>query len=152
MNKVTSIVLASAICVSLSFGADFSKKSNDELIKIAGTVAPKDVPDYRIELHKRFKTMKKEDAKVFHQELETSMKQNTATMSVKDFRARKQAIQKAIDEKLKGMSKEQIKESGLVHKHMMYKTIHHPEKKPHHKPSPKPDPKNAPKPTPPQSK
>lgn len=115
MKKLISMVLAGALCASLALAADFSKKSNDDLAKIAGTVAPKDVPDYRMELHKRVKAMKKEDAKAFHQKLETSMKKNTEKMSMKDMRARRAAIKKAIDEKTKGMTKEQIKESGLRH-------------------------------------
>lgn len=119
MKKLISMVLAGALCASLALAADFSKKSNDDLVKMAGTVAPKDVPDYRMELHKRVKAMKKEDAKAFHQKFEASMKKNTEKMSVKDMRARRAAVKKAIDEKTKGMTKEQIKESGLEmhHKH-----------------------------------
>lgn len=117
MNKLISMVLAGALCASLALAADFSKKSNDDLVKVAGTVAPKDVPDYRMELHKRVKAMKKEDAKAFHKKFEASMKKNTEKMSMKDMRARRAAIKKAIDEKTKGMTKEQIKESGLVHTH-----------------------------------
>lgn len=119
MKKLISMVLAGVLCASLALAADFSKKSNDDLVKMAGTVAPKDVPDYRMELHKRVKAMKKEDAKAFHQKFEASMKKNTEKMSVKDMRARRAAVKKAIDEKTKGMTKEQIKESGLEmhHKH-----------------------------------
>ncbi|PAF53406.1 hypothetical protein BKH42_06210 [Helicobacter sp. 13S00482-2] len=124
MNKFVSMVLAAAFCASLAFGASFSKTSNDDLIKMAGTVAPKDVPDYRIELHKRMKTMKQDEAKTFHQKLEASMKKNTEKMSVKDMRARREAIKKAMDEKIKGMTKEQIKESGLEHPHHKHKKTH----------------------------
>lgn len=117
MKKLISMVLAGALCASLAFAADFSKKSNDDLVNMAGKVAPKDVPDYRMELHKRVKAMKKEDAKAFHEKFEASMKKNTEKMSMKDMRARRAAIKKAIDEKTKGMTKEQIKESGLeMHK------------------------------------
>ncbi|MDO7252336.1 DUF1104 domain-containing protein [Helicobacter cappadocius] len=149
MNKFISMILAGALCASLAFGADFSKKSNDDLIKVAGTVAPKDVPDYRMELHKRIKAMKKPEAKAFHEKLEASMKKNTEKMSMKDMRARREAIKKAIDEKTKGMTKEQIKESGLDHHG------HHKHGKDHkkdegskaNKPVKKPDPKApAPKP------
>lgn len=127
MKKLISMVLAGALCASLALAADFSKKSNDDLVKMAGTVAPKDVPDYRMELHKRIKTMKKEDAKAFHQKFEASMKKNTEKMSMKDMRARRAAIKKAIDEKTKGMTKEQIKESGLhhtMHQHDQHKKGH----------------------------
>lgn len=121
MKKLISMVLAGALCASLALAADFSKKSNDDLVKMAGTVAPKDVPDYRMELHKRVKAMKKEDAKAFHQKFEASMKKNTEKISVKDMRARRAAVKKAIDEKTKGMTKEQIKESGLEMHHGHHK-------------------------------
>lgn len=121
MKKLISMVLAGALCASLALAADFSKKSNDDLVKMAGTVAPKDVPDYRIELHKRVKAMKKEDAKAFHEKFEASMKKNTEKMSMKDMRARRAAIKKAIDEKTKGMTKDQIKESGLQMHHGHHK-------------------------------
>ncbi|PAF42510.1 DUF1104 domain-containing protein [Helicobacter sp. 11S02596-1] len=117
MNKFTSMVLAGAVCASFAFGADFSKQSNDDLIKMSGVVAPKDFPDYKIELHKRMQTMTKEQAKDFHKKLEEAMEKNTDKMTLKEFRERKQAIKKAMEEKRKTMTKKELKESGLEHKH-----------------------------------
>ncbi|PAF49377.1 hypothetical protein BKH41_01540 [Helicobacter sp. 12S02232-10] len=115
MKKITSMILAGAICASFAFGADFSKKSNDDLVQMAGIVAPKDVPDYKIELNKRMKTMKKDEAMKFHQKLEEAMKKNTDNMTLKEFRERREAVKKAIDAKKKTMTKEQLKASGLDH-------------------------------------
>ncbi|PAF46390.1 hypothetical protein BKH46_07945 [Helicobacter sp. 12S02634-8] len=116
MNKFAAMILAGAVCASLSFGADFSKQSNEELIKMAGTVAPADAPDYKIEIHKRMKTMKKEEAKKFHEQLEEAMQKNTDSMTLKEFRERREAIKQAMDAKIKTMSKKELKESGLDRK------------------------------------
>ncbi|PAF49734.1 DUF1104 domain-containing protein [Helicobacter sp. 13S00477-4] len=136
MNKLAYIVLAGILSTSVAFGADFSKKTNDELVKMAGTIAPKDAPDYRIELHKRFKTMKKPEAKKFHEALEQAMEKNTETMTLKEFRERKEAIKKAMDERRKTMTKQQIKDSGLAR--MTHKCHPHDHPKEHDKkPAPK---------------
>ena len=46
MNKILAVSLMGSLIFSgLVFGADFSKKTNDELVKLSGTIDPKDVLD-----------------------------------------------------------------------------------------------------------
>ena len=51
-KTLISVLVGTALSVSVALAADFSKKSNEELVNLSGKVAPKDYPDYRMEMHK----------------------------------------------------------------------------------------------------
>ena len=56
-KTIISILVGTALSASIALAADFSKKSNDELINLSGKVTPKDYPDYsrpKIFLHVSF--------------------------------------------------------------------------------------------------
>lgn len=121
--------------VGLLFGHDFSKMSNEELINLSGKVEVKEVADYQIELYKRIKEMKKPDAKEFHKKLKEAMEKNTENMTLKEFKERMEAIKQAVGERIKSMSKEECKKSGLCH---FYKHLDHKKEAcPHHDDKPK---------------
>jgi len=62
------IVVVCALSVGV-FAADYSKFSNDDLVGLSGKVAPKDYPDYKMEVFKRTQKMKVEDAEIFNERL-----------------------------------------------------------------------------------
>ena len=118
-NLFVSLVLSSALSVSVLAAADFSKNSNQSLIDMAGNVAPKDYPDYKMEVHKRMQKMTKEEAKDFKDKMRTQSQKVNDTRTLKEFRERKEAIAQAIEEKTKNMTPEELQKSGLApHKNM----------------------------------
>ncbi|WP_418904542.1 DUF1104 domain-containing protein [Helicobacter cetorum] len=89
---------------------DFSKKSDLDLAKMAGIVAPKDIVDYKKELRKRMKAMPKEKRAEFHKQLHEYAIKNTDDMTVAEFEARRKAIKEELD---KHNMKDTDKELGL---------------------------------------
>ena len=99
MNKILAIsLMGSFILSSFAFGADFSKKTNDELVNLSGVVEPKDILDYKKEIKSRVKNMTKDEAKAFNEKLKVQRDKVYDDMKVKDLKQRKEAIFNAIKE------------------------------------------------------
>lgn len=99
MNKILAVsLMGSLIFSSFAFGADFSKKTNDELVKLSGIVDPKDVLDYKKEIENRINNMTGNDAKVFKEQLRTQKEKVYGEMKVRDLKQRQEAIFNAIKE------------------------------------------------------
>lgn len=52
MKKIISLFITSSLMASFALGADFSKKSNDEILNLAKTVNAQDQADLMIEMKK----------------------------------------------------------------------------------------------------
>lgn len=97
MKFLFSMVLG-AVVASVSFGADFSKLSNEELANLAGKIEPKDALDFKLEIQKRSEGLSKEAAHEFRQSIRQKAELVYSEMKVKDFKARKEAMREAIKE------------------------------------------------------
>lgn len=91
MSVFLKLLLLGSLC-SFVVGADFSKKSNDELINLSGIVNPKDEFDYKQEIKKRIKEMTKEERSNFRSKLMSKQNEVYDNMKVKDFKARNKEI------------------------------------------------------------
>lgn len=96
------IILCAMVLSGVLFGADFSKSSNDDLIKLAGKVDPKDVPSYYAEIEKRVDDMTMKQAREFKDQIREQERQVYDNMKVKDFKARQRAIRDAMRAEFKG--------------------------------------------------
>lgn len=98
MKKILAVsVLGSLVLSGALFGADFAKKSNKELISLAGKVEPKDIPEYRLEIAKRMDDMSVKEAREFEQSLHEQAQSVYDGMKLKDFRAYKHETHKAME-------------------------------------------------------
>ena len=111
--------------LGLVWGHEFPMMSNEELANLAGNVQADEIVDYHMELHKRMQEMDKPQAKEFRKKLREIREKNTEDMTLKEYRAKMEAIKQAIEEKIKTMDKEECKKSGLCH---FYKNLEHFEK------------------------
>lgn len=114
LSKALKLALVSAMSVSVVFAADFSKTSEKELIELSGKVAPKDYPDYKIELHKRILEMKVKDAKEFQQKLRNAKKEAFEKNTPKQNREYQKNIRIEVQKRLDTMSIKEARESGLM--------------------------------------
>lgn len=97
-------VLISAVCAALCgvvSAEDYSKKSNDELVKLHGSVKnASDAADLKLEIKKRIDKMDEKVRKDFIDKLKASYEKNTENMSVKDFRAYESSVKKELKAKM----------------------------------------------------
>ena len=113
-KTIVSLALVGAL-ISGAFAADYSKASNEELLKLsAGRIAPKDYPDYRMEIHKRTQEMKVKDARVFRDKLRESRQSMYDKMTHKEYLEYKDAIYLETQKRLDSMSENEARESGLM--------------------------------------
>lgn len=86
------IALGAVIGVGILFGLDYSKMSNEELIKQSGKFPTKEVLEYYAELDKRSQKMTKEQARDFFLQIQEEGIKNEEQMLVKDLKQRKREI------------------------------------------------------------
>ncbi|WP_300859915.1 DUF1104 domain-containing protein [uncultured Helicobacter sp.] len=55
--KVTKILLVAALAFSFGYGIDLSKKKDDDLVKLQGTLKGEDAVDLALEVRKRVAKM-----------------------------------------------------------------------------------------------
>ncbi|WP_370524957.1 DUF1104 domain-containing protein [Helicobacter winghamensis] len=113
MKKLVVIALVGALSMS-AFGADFSKVSNEKLIEISGSVAPKDYPDYKMEVFKRTQEMKVKDAEIFNERLREQRRNAHDAMSLKERREYRDAIRIETQKRIDAMSVKEAREKGLL--------------------------------------
>lgn len=98
---------------SFAFGADFSAKSDSELISLAGTIAPSDEPDFAIEVNKRVNAKPYAEAKDFKRAIKYARKQALYQLPYEQARKRKIESCKAFQARTDSMTGAQIREAGL---------------------------------------
>ncbi len=109
-----SILVGAVLSASVALAADFSKKSNDELINLSGKVAPKDYPDYKIEIHKRMQGMTLQESRDFANKLKDKSQSVYDKMTLKEYREYRESIAKEITKRVDSMTKKEAYESGLL--------------------------------------
>jgi len=113
MKTLLSLALGGFVFAGFLGAADFSKKTDKELIDIVGSLQPNDVPDFLIEENKRLKAKNEEDAKAFRKALGEKRKEAFKALSDEEKKKRGVEVCKAIQAKTDSMSGKQIRESGL---------------------------------------
>lgn len=98
MKTIMYLGFVSVAFASFVMAADYSKASNKELIDIAGSIAPSDVPSYHQEVKKRTQEMTVKEAREFKEKIKNQEQKVFDKMKVKDFHARKEAVGKAFEE------------------------------------------------------
>nr|WRE11144.1 DUF1104 domain-containing protein [Helicobacter pylori] len=121
MKKALKILSVGALLFVALNAKDFSKTSDEDLVKMAGVVAPQDIVDYTKELKMRMKKMPEDKRKAFHKQLHEYAVKNTDSMTVADFEARQKAVKEALK---KGNMEDKDDDFGLrsckhgkMHKH-----------------------------------
>ncbi|PZT47935.1 hypothetical protein B6S12_06360 [Helicobacter valdiviensis] len=112
-TKFMAILLSGILGAGFAYAVDFSKVNNQQLIDMAGTVKPKDYPDYRIEVNKRIQEMKVSEAREFREKMRLQARSVYDKMSVAEHRAYRDSIREEMDKKIQGMSEREFRESGL---------------------------------------
>ncbi|AJD05683.1 DUF1104 domain-containing protein [Campylobacter lari] len=116
MKKIISLFITSSLMASFALGADFSKKSNDEILNLAKTVNAQDQADLMIEMKKRMNEMKYKDAKDFHQQFRTNLRENISKLSAQERNQRRAIVQEDMQKLTDNMSGKEIRELNL-HQH-----------------------------------
>lgn len=116
-KTIISFLVGTALSASVALAADFSKKSNDELINLSGKVTPKDYPDYKMEIHKRTQGMTLQEARNFREQLRDKRQSVYDQMTLKEYREYRDAIAKETAKRIDSMSEKEAYESGLLRKH-----------------------------------
>ena len=113
--SILAVAFGSLVCAN---AADFSKKSDKELISLSGVVKVEEFADYELEIAKRMKAKSEKEAKDFREKLKAQYEKATENMSVKEYREYKKATHEAMKKRVEKMSEKELKESGLPpHRH-----------------------------------
>lgn len=94
--KILSGMLVSFVAGSMLFAADFSSKSNDELVSLAGSVSKEDIVSYVSEIENRIVKMNEKEAIEFRNKLQSQEQQAVSKMSDAQKAQYKQDIDKAL--------------------------------------------------------
>ncbi|HEG2581894.1 TPA: DUF1104 domain-containing protein [Campylobacter lari] len=115
MKKIVSLFIVGSLAASFAIGADFSKKSNDEILNLAKTVSAQDQADLVIEMKKRMNEMKYKDARDFHQQFKTNLRENISKLSAQERNQRKAIVQEGMQKLTDEMSGKEIRKLNLHH-------------------------------------
>ncbi|EAL5902070.1 hypothetical protein DSE64_00815 [Campylobacter lari] len=115
MKKIICLFIMGSLAASLAFSADFSKKSNDEILNLAKSVKAQDQADLIIEMKKRMNEMKYKDAKVFHQQFKSNLRENISKLSPQERSQRKAIVQEDMQKLTDEMSGKEIRDLNLHH-------------------------------------
>lgn len=94
--KILSGMLVSFVAGSMLFAADFSSKSNDELVSLAGSVSKEDIASYVSEIENRIVKMNEKEAIEFRNKIQSQEQQAVSKMSDAQKAQYKQDIDKAL--------------------------------------------------------
>ncbi|EAI4429336.1 DUF1104 domain-containing protein [Campylobacter lari] len=115
MKKIVSLFIVGSLAASFAIGADFSKKSNDEILNLAKSVKAQDQADLVIEMKKRMNEMKYKDAKDFHQQFRANLHENISKLSTQERNQRRTIVQEDMQKLTDEMSGKEIRELKLHH-------------------------------------
>ena len=119
-KSLFSLCLVGLLSVG-AFGADFSKLSNESFVAAGANLAAKDVPDYKMELHKRMQSMNYFDAKALKKSVKYNFKMAKYQSTPIQQMVYKNEVCQAMQAKTDSMSGKQIRESGLKIKRNCFK-------------------------------
>ncbi|EAC1840091.1 DUF1104 domain-containing protein [Campylobacter lari] len=115
MKKIVSLFIVGSLAASFAIGANFSKKSNDEILNLAKSVKAQDQADLVIEMKKRMNKMKYKDAKDFHQQFRANLHENISKLSTQERNQRRTIVQEDMQKLTDEMSGKEIRELNLHH-------------------------------------
>ncbi|EAH4571864.1 TPA: DUF1104 domain-containing protein [Campylobacter lari] len=115
MKKIVSLFIVGSLAASFALGADFSKKSNDEILNLAKSVKAQNQADLVIEMKKRMNEMKYKDAKDFHQQFRANLHENISKLSTQERNQRRVIVQEDMQKLTDEMSGKEIRELNLHH-------------------------------------
>ncbi|EAK6286855.1 DUF1104 domain-containing protein [Campylobacter lari] len=115
MKKIVSLFIVGSLAASFALGADFSKKSNDEILNLAKSVKAQDQADLVIEMKKRMNEMKYKDARNFHQQFKANLHENISKLSTQERSQRRVIVQEDMQKLTDEMSGKEIRELNLHH-------------------------------------
>lgn len=115
MKKIVSLFIVGSLAASFALGADFSKKSNDEILNLAKSVKAQDQADLVIEMKKRMNEMKYKNAKDFHQQFRANLHENISKLSTQERNQRRVIVQEDMQKLTDEMSGKEIRELNLHH-------------------------------------
>ncbi|EAH6868410.1 DUF1104 domain-containing protein [Campylobacter lari] len=132
MKKIVSLFIVGSLAASFALGADFSKKSNDEILNLAKSVKAQDQADLVIEMKKRMNEMKYKDAKDFHQQFRANLHENISKLSTQERNQRRAIVQEDMQKLTDEMSGKEIRELNLHHYNNTYSHKNHHGLRAHH--------------------
>ncbi|BCZ19204.1 hypothetical protein NHP190012_08460 [Helicobacter sp. NHP19-012] len=143
MRQFAKIFVMGLLALGVAHAAeDFSKLSNKDFIKKAGTMHDaEDVIHYKIEVAKRVKAMKSAKAKAeFKYQVRKTAKANFAKMGAEDFSKLREEVAEELDKMKKEHKPQEMKAMGLAgvevckgEDHKMWCHPKHAKKGEHHK-------------------
>ncbi|WP_104624728.1 DUF1104 domain-containing protein [Helicobacter felis] len=107
-----ALVLAS-LAVGLAWGQDFAKLSDEELLKIAGTLPASQALNYRMEVVKRLRSLDEEHQKEFKKAFAQSAQANLSKMSWREFSHMREQVRKHLTKSKKQHSPKELEAMGL---------------------------------------
>lgn len=116
MNTLRSIIVATSVVAcgfSISFGADFSKLSDEALVKKVASLSAQDEPEFVMEVHKRLKAKDEPQAKALRESIHQARKAAHDKLSKEQRQSRAVEVCKAMQKKTDSMSGKEIREAGL---------------------------------------
>ncbi|WP_139452038.1 DUF1104 domain-containing protein [Campylobacter armoricus] len=124
MKKTISLFIISSLAATLALGADFSKKSNDEILNLAKSVSAQDQADLMIEMRKRMNEMKYNDAQEYHYQFRNNLRENVSKLTPQERSQRRVIVQQNMQNITDKMNGKEIRELNLHHRGYS-KGIHH---------------------------
>ncbi|AJC85644.1 DUF1104 domain-containing protein [Campylobacter sp. RM16704] len=115
MKKTISLLIVSSLTATLALSADFSKKSNNEILNLAKTVTAQDQADLVVEMRKRMNEMKYSDAQEYHYQFRNNLRENISKLNPEDRRQRRIIVQQNMQNITDKMSGKEIRELNLHH-------------------------------------
>ena len=116
MNTLRSVIVATSVVAcgfSISFGADFSKLSDEALVKKVASLSAQDEPEFVMEVHKRLKAKDEPQAKALRESIHQARKAAHDKLSKEQRQSRAVEVCKAMQKKTDSMSGKEIREAGL---------------------------------------
>lgn len=115
MAKLVMTGLVSVSLASVGYAADYSKNSDDELIKLNnGKLKAADAADLKLEVIKRANKLEGEAKKAFLDKVKAAYDKATENFKVKDFRAYEESVRKEFKAKIDALSEEAKKGFGIT--------------------------------------
>ncbi|CAM4107150.1 DUF1104 domain-containing protein [Campylobacter armoricus] len=124
MKKTISLFIISSLAATLALGADFSKKSNDEILNLAKSVSAQDQADLMIEMRKRMNEMKYNDAQEYHYQFRNNLRENVSKLTPQERSQRRVIVQQNMQNITDKMNGKEIRELNLHHRGYS-KGMHH---------------------------
>ncbi|MFC3846954.1 DUF1104 domain-containing protein [Helicobacter baculiformis] len=106
-------LLLASLAVGLTWGHDFAKLSDEELLKIAGTLPASQALNYRMEVVKRLRSLDEGHQKEFKKAFAQSARANLSKISWKEFSHMREQVRGYLAKAKKKHSSKELEAMGL---------------------------------------